>query len=418
MQESRDLEFKQEITNTFLKTVSAYANFGAGTIIFGIDDNGTIIGIDNPDKASMDIENRINDSIKPKPDYSIDINRKTNVISLSVSEGKYKPYLYKGKAYRRSGTATIEADSIELKRLTLEGLNLYFEGSPCQEEHLEFKYLESKLIEKLGISKLTDDILRTFGFVTKDNHFNIAAELFADTNTYSGIDIARFGNTINEILDRETFSGISILKQYDMAVSAFKRYYQYDKIEGMLRKTIDIIPEEAFREAIANALIHRTWDINSHIRIAMFSDKIELTSPGGLPKGITKEEYINGYISNLRNPIIGNLFFRMHYIEMFGTGIRRIMAAYEGAPMLPVFDATENTVRVILPCLTASYQVTAESRKIIDLLEKRSVLSSNEIASALKWNKAKVIRVLNTLITSGNIQKIGAGRNTKYAKRR
>ena len=90
-------------------------------------------------------------------------------------------------------------------------------------------------------------------------------------------------------------------------------------ISEIERKTVDLIPEAAFREAVANALVHRNWDIRAHVRIAMYSDRIEVKSPGGLPSGITKEEYMNGDISCLRNPILGNVFFRLHYIEMFGT---------------------------------------------------------------------------------------------------
>ena len=131
----------KELTSTFLKTVSAFANFGQGTILFGVDDSGKAIGIPDPDKAKLDLENRINDSIHPKPDYTITVNRQTNVISLTVSEGRYKPYLYKGKAYRRSDSATVEADQVELKRLTLEGENLYYEDLPCNQESLRFDYL-------------------------------------------------------------------------------------------------------------------------------------------------------------------------------------------------------------------------------------------------------------------------------------
>ena len=100
MKESRTLEFKQDVTNSFLKTVSAFANFGTGTILFGVDDSGKTVGVSDPDKVRLDIENRVNDSIRPKPEYSISVNRKTNVISLVVQEGRYKPYLYKGKAVR------------------------------------------------------------------------------------------------------------------------------------------------------------------------------------------------------------------------------------------------------------------------------------------------------------------------------
>ena len=417
MKESRTLEFKRNITNSFLKTVSAFANFGTGTILFGMDDCGKIVGISDPDNVRLDIENRINDSIRPKPEYSISVNRKTNVLSLNVQEGKYKPYLYRGKAYRRSDTASLEVDQVELRRLTLEGENLYYEGLSCGMDNLTFRYFESKLAEKLGITTLTDDILRTFGFINDDKKHNIAGALFADSNKFSGIDIARFGDSISEILDRETISGVSILKQYDGAVLSFRRYYQYEVVKGVERKTVERIPEEAFREAVANALVHRTWDINSHVRVAMFPDRIEVSSPGGLPKGITKEEYINGSISNLRNPILGNVFFRLHYIEMFGTGIRRIKDAYANAPIKPDFIITDNSISVILPRVDRKLEVSADGGKVLDVLNEGMILSSREIASKLGWSKDKAIRVLNTLLSAGYIQIIGNGPGTKYVKR-
>ena len=110
MKKSKVRELKEVINNTFLKTVSAFANFNTGQIIFGVTDNGKVLGVDNPQQACLDIENKINDTIKPKPEYSFSVNKNTNVITLNVEEGIYKPYLYKGKAYRRSGSSTVEVD--------------------------------------------------------------------------------------------------------------------------------------------------------------------------------------------------------------------------------------------------------------------------------------------------------------------
>ena len=417
MKESRILEFKQDITNTFLKTVSAFANYGTGSILFGVDDNGNHVGISDPESTRLDIENRINDSIHPRPDYSIIVNQKSKVITLKVSEGKQKPYLYKGKAYRRSDTSTVEADDFELKRLVLEGSNLYFEELPCGRDDLSFHYLETKMVKKLGIQRINEDILRTLGFTNEEKKYINAAAIFADTNQFYGIDIARFGNSINEILDRETASGVSVLEQYDKAVLAFRRYYQYEMIEGIERKTVELIPENAFREAVANSLIHREWDINSHVRIAMFSDRREVTSPGGLPRGLTKEEYLNGDISNLRNPIIGNMFFRLHYIEMFGTGIRRINDAYKNAPSKPHFRITDHSITVILPCLAVKMVINTNEQKVLDVLKIGRVLSSVEIADELGWSKAKAIRVLNSLLSAEYIQKDGSGRGTHYLRK-
>lgn len=417
MKESRSLEFKSDMTSTFLKTVSAYSNFGTGTIEFGRLDNGEIKGISDPDQFCLDVENKINDSIHPKPEYSLKVNRNKKLVSLTVNEGRYKPYLYKGKAYKRSDTATVEVDQLELKRLTLEGSNMYFEELPCEDKELSFGYFESKLIERLDISKITEDMLRTLGFFTKDKEFNIAASLFADKNSFSGIDCARFGKSISEILDRETIAGCSILKQYDDIISVFRRYYQYEEIQGFERRTIEKIPEEAFREAIANALVHRTWDIKANIKVSMYDDKIVITSPGGLPRGLSKEEYLTGNISYLRNPTVGNVFFRLGYIEMFGTGIGRILENYESFPQKPTFEVFDNSVSVILPIISLNYSITTDGEKLLQVLCNGMQLSSSEIAGKIGWSKDKTIRNLNILKSSGYIVAYGKGRSTKYSKR-
>ncbi len=417
MKETKTLEYKAEITNSFLKTVSAFSNFCAGQIMFGIADDGTVIGVDDPDQKCLDIENKINDAISPKPDYSLSINRRNNVITLDVCEGQYKPYLYKGKAYRRSDTATIEVDQVELKRLTLEGNNLYFESLPNEDNDMTFAELENKFVEQLGIKEVNDDTLRILGFYTKDDRLNNAASLLSDRNSFPGIDIARFGNSIDEILDRETFNNMSVIAQYDNAVVMYQRYYQYEQIKGAKRELIEKIPEKAFREAVANALVHRTWDINASIRISMFDDRIEVSSPGGLPRGISEEEYLSGSISMLRNPVLGNVFFRLHYIEMFGTGIKRIVDAYKTCKIKPRFEIKENSIMVILPTLSTNVTVSTDGNKVLELLNGEMRYSSSEIAEKLSWSKDKAVRILNVLVEAGYVTKFGTGRGTKYFKK-
>lgn len=413
MKENRYLEFKSEITNTFLKTVSAFANFGDGRILFGVGDNGDSIGFADPQKVCLDIENKINDSISPKPDFNLSVND-DNTVCLEVSKGRYTPYLYKGKAYRRSDTATIETDQGELRKLAIEGANLSFEELSYGNNLLTFEALETKMKKTMGIKALSEDVLRTLGFFTEDGEYNNAAAIFSDVNNFYGTDIARFGNSISEIMERETVSRVSVLEQYDKAVSYFKRYYQYEEISGIERKTVELIPEAAYREAVANALIHREWDINSHIRIAMFKDRIEINSPGGLPKGIPRGEYLSGGISYLRNPILGNVFFRMHYIEMFGTGISRILELYRDAAVKPQFNITENVISVILPVLKTTYDVTEDEAKIISVLKGAYQLSSSEISKSSGFSRAKTIRLLNMLTEKNFVKCTGKGRGTKY----
>ncbi len=80
------------------------------------------------------------------------------------------------------------------------------------------------------------------------------------------------------------------------------------------RKTVEILPENAFREALVNAIIHRAWDVKACINVAMFEDRIEITSPGGLPQGLDESEYLKGGVSILRNRILGSVFYRLHLI--------------------------------------------------------------------------------------------------------
>ena len=280
MRETRTLEFKETITNTFLKTVSAFSNYDGGVILFGIDDNGNVRGLSDARQACLDIENRINDSISPQPDYTLEIQNE-NMIKLTVKSGIHKPYLYKSKAYKRNDTATIEVDTLEFSRLILEGKNIRFEELPCKDQELTFEILYEKLKNNIQIETFNRDTLKTLNLCNDINGYNNAAGILADRNHFSGIDIVKFGENISIIQKRATFENMSVLAAYDKALEVFRDYYQYEVIQGVERKKIEKLPEAAFREAIANALIHRAWDVESQIRVLMFDDRIEIVSPGG-----------------------------------------------------------------------------------------------------------------------------------------
>lgn len=398
MRESRTLEFKENVeSNTFLKTISAFANYGEGKIIFGIEDDGNIKGILEPQTACLRLENKINDSITPVPEYSLEIKEDSTIV-LTVYEGRYKPYLYRRKAYKRNDSATIEVERLEYNRLILEGSNQSFEELPNVNQELAFKILEKEMVQILGIHELNIDILKTLGMYSERDGYNHAAALFADQNSFKGIDMIRFGDSIDEIMDRTTLEEISVIEQFKNAVEMFRKYYEYEKIEGTSRISIEKIPEKAFREAIANALVHRQWDVNAFIRVSMYSDRIEITSPGGLPAGISEEEYLNGQISLLRNPILGNVFFRLKYIEKIGTGILRINHAYEHALMKPSYQIYDNSISVRLPIILAENKLTTEEQAVVEVLKKDFGLSRKEIEWKTGYRKDKVIRILNVLL--------------------
>lgn len=411
--ETKGVEFKRELTDSFLKTVSAFANAGGGSVHFGVDDDGVAVGVADPRDTASRIENKINTTITPTPPFALTIHN-DSTIELRVDEGSYKPYLYRGKAYRRADSSTVEASRLELGRLVLEGPNQSFEEQPASTQKLTFATLEEELTRSLKVDALSSDILKTLELYVSPHGFNKAAELLSDTNGFRGVDAARFGDTINEIRERHDFSGASVLQQFHEDLAMFNRWYRYEVIEGHVRKTVHNIPEDAFREAVANALIHRTWDLAAPVRVAMHPDRIEVTSPGGLPPGITQEEYAAGRFSLLRNPILAGVFFRLGYIEKFGTGITRIRYAYENALVQPRFIVEAASTTIVLPTLAATAKVTGPEKKIVAFLSDGQPRTRAEIQDAIASSRSTTIRLLNQLVDAGIIAVTGAARQTRY----
>ena len=416
MEESRQLEYTETIgSNTFLKTVSAYANYGGGRILFGISDDGEVLGIQDPVRAKLDLENKINDSIRPVPEYMLEI-QKGNIISLTVFEGTYKPYMYKGKAYKRNDTATIEVDRLEYSRLILEGQGQSFEELPASRQELTFSRLEEEFIRVLEVERLDKDILKTLELYSDKKGYNNAAALLADKNDFKGVDMVRFGKDIDEIMDRESVEQVSLLIQLEKSVEMYRKYYQYEKIDGVERKTIEKIPEKAYREAIANALVHRAWDVKASIKVSMFEDRIEISSPGGLPAELSADEYVNGQVSILRNPIIGNVFFRLKYIEKFGTGILRINHLYRNSIKKPDYKVFENSIKVVLPVMEELGKFTEMEAVVWRQMQGQKEMTRVQIERNTGIKKDTLLRILNGMIEKGFIQKTGAGRGTKYIR--
>lgn len=416
--ETYDLEFKSKLSDSFLKTVSAYANYNDGVIIFGVDDSGNSLHFDNLRDLALSIENKINDSISPRPEYNIEIDEEKEIIRLKVFEGEFKPYLYKNKAYMRRDSSTIPIDDREeMKKLILEGFQQNYEDLPSKDQKLTFKVLKEALQRKLNIDELSIDILKTLGLYYDRKGYNLAAQLVADENNFRIIDIVKFGNNINEFKERIIIENVSILTAYSQAVEVYKRYFQYEKIDGFVRKKIEMIPEDAFREAIANAIVHRDWSVIATIKVEIYDEYIGISSPGGLPRGLSEEEYINGQISILRNEKLGSLFNRLGLIERFGTGIKRIRHLYEGKARKPIFQVYPNSITVRLPVLIDEIQGLSENASVVlKAMPNKEELSRLEIEKLTGFDKNKSIRALNQLMEENLVKKVGSGRGSKYIK--
>lgn len=414
MNESSKLEYKEKVTPSFLKTVSAFANYGGGEIIFGVTDYGIEKGVEDPEAASLAIENMINDSLDPRPDYSVRVDGSSGLVLLSVLDSPDKPYLYKSKAYKRSGTSTVPVDNPALRRLSMAGLNLNYEDLEYSRGKLSFEKLKEEFAGKLGIEELSDDVLKSLGLETGEGKFNNAAAVMADANAFPGIDIVLFGDSFDEILDRKSVQHCSVFDCYHLAVEAYETYYQKDVIKGLERKTVERIPEKAFREAVANALVHRDWDSNDPVAVSMQKDRIEIISPGGLPEGVTEGSFLRNGVFSLRNPIIASIFSRLNYIEMFGTGTSRIISAYSGLDVKPVFEVMPERLIITLPVTDGTLRMTSDEAAVRNALSIGGEMSSSEVKDSVGFSRDKTIRMLNSLVKKNYIHIKGNGRGTKY----
>lgn len=412
--ESSCLEYKENTrSKTYLKTVSAFANYQNGTIRFGIKDDKTILGIPDPEQAALNIENQINDNIRPQPKYSVSFDPETGVISVDVKKGPYTPYRYDGKAYRRNGTSTIEVDGYELDKLILDVRNFEFCDLPAKNQNLTFDAFSAvwKKNFSLDISK---DLLATLGSYGEEEGYTVTAELLSDQNSFPGISVVKFGQSINQIEVRNLFENESILSVSQKALDLILSLLSYEEITGILRVMKSKVPEVAVRETLINAIIHRDWNIPSPVQVEIHSDRLTILSPGGLPKSMTEKEYLCSNRSVPRNTQLTIVFLRLSLIERLGTGLRRVKDAYASDQVKPVFTIYPNSVCVELPFTNLSLSAGSDRKQILEILKQSGPCRRKEIQNRTGFSQTKTISLLKSLIEERCIEKIGSGPSTAY----
>lgn len=429
--ESKIVEYKQEYSKTILKTICAYANFHDGVIILGIKDDGSVIGVTRIEELKLNIENAINDNILPTPYYEFKLEQVNGaqLLLIKVYKGDYTPYTYNGKSYMRRDTSTIQTDTITMQNLILAGRNLSFEDLKSEETKLTFDYFEKLMKKEYKISSLSEDLLRTLGF-KKNDDYNIAAVLISDENPIpnAAIDLVAFSSTgVGRIKDRLILENMSILEQFEECMVFYKKHINKGEIiEAVYRQTVEDVPLLAYREAVANMIVHRDYSISANARIEFFSNRIEVVSPGGLPDGMLVEEYVDGKLSKPRNRILTDIFLRLKIIEKLATGIRRIKEQYIGQRDKPIFRVSENSVIVILPYIQESERaenkivrendlnLTSKERKIYELIRSKPFIKRVEIQKSIHLEKSQTVELLNGLREMGLIIKVGNGPATGY----
>ncbi len=358
--ESKTIEYKELIPSKsikYMKTVVAFSNCNGGKIIFGIhDQTHEIIGFDKEDIfTKIDaITNAISDSCYPTivPDVTpLTIEGKT-VIVVEIKSGQQKPYYIKSEGiqngvYIRVGATTRLADDFMIKELMFEGENRYFDQSICYNMKITDKDIDD-LCQSLKQSALqncvTDDEKNNVKDVTKNQliQWGVLVEkdgellptyafalLSGDYHFSTKIQCAVFrGNDRVIFLDRREFDG-PIQHQVDEAYNYILLKINLGaKIEGLYRQDVYELPEASIREIIVNSVVHRSYLDPGNIQIALYDNRLEITSPGMLAQGVTIEKMKEGY-SKVRNRAIANAFVYMKYIEEWGSGIPRIFREFE-----------------------------------------------------------------------------------------
>lgn len=356
--ESKNIEFKEMLpgnSGKYVKTVIAYANTQGGKILFGVaDETREIIGIDDSILfQNMDsIANAISDSCEPQIVPEIEpcsIDGKT-IIVVTVSPEPQRPYYLKAKGkeqgtyIRVAGTSRL-ASPDKIKELEMEGAKISWDEQICVGYSVTEKAIK-KLCRDMNARRkeiqtnknlanklppVTRTNLENWKLLKKTNEGYLASNAFvlltSDHFQFSRTQCAVFKGTDRTVfLDKKDYSG-PIYEQIDEALKFVLRNIRLEvKIDGLVRKESYELPVEAIREMIVNAHCHRTMTAESCVQVAIYDNRLEVTSPGGLYNGLTFEEAMNGH-SKLRNRAVANAFSQMGLVEAWGTGLQRIQNA-------------------------------------------------------------------------------------------
>lgn len=372
--ESKNIEYKVVVpdkSEKYMKTVVAFANTQGGRLVIGIDDKThKIIGVDNDILfQTMDaLTNAISDSCEPQiiPDIEPQTVEGKTVIVITVEAGKNRPYYIKsqGKAkgtYIRVAGTSRPAHQEKISELEMEGARISWDELTCvgYEVTEEATQALCKDIEdfrkKAGLSGHNVRKEQLFNWkILKNSEGNVLASnayvlLTSDYFPFSKTQCAVFKGTDRMVfLDKREYTG-PIYKQIESAVEFVLRNIRLGAtIDGLVRRESYELPVEAIREMIINAHCHRNLLDESCIQVAIYDDRLEVTSPGGLYNGLTYEEVMRGH-SKIRNKLIANIFGQMGLVEAWGSGIRRIIsAAGEYGLPVPTVEVFDDMFRVNL----------------------------------------------------------------------
>ena len=430
--ESERTEYKSHLVDDIYQEVIAFANTDGGVIYIGIDDHGNVTGIDNVDETYTRLTNGIRDAIAPDVTMFVRyVLQESKVIQIEVGEGSYKPYYLKSKGmkpsgvYVRQGASSVPASPEQIRRMIKESDGDNFEDDRCLEQSLTFEAAKAAF-KQYGVEFSTEKY-RALG-ITKNGVFTNLALLLSDQCPHT-TKIAVFNDeSCTEFRDSREFGG-SIFKQFENTVNYLALCNKtVSTIKGIVRTDKQDYPEEAIREALLNALVHRDYSFSGSSIINVNDSKMEVISLGGLLPGLSVEDIRIG-VSQPRNQKLAEIFHRLRLFESYGTGIRRIFKLYEDCPVQPSIVATPNAFRIVLPnrnvCDSASERVpkaaekapttiTPQMKAVIDYLAEYGEMTDEDLQELLNVKKTRAYLLARQMRENGFIDVVGRGAEKKY----
>ena len=446
--ESKNIEYKMalpEKSDKYLKSVVAFANTSGGKIIIGIDDKEKkIVGVDEKSVFQiMDkIANAISDSCEPQiiPNITFQTIRGKCVVIVEIYPGANRPYYIKnagkekGTYVRVAGTSR-PADTVKIKELEMEGTNVSWDELVCvgykvTEEAVQklcrdiTEYMKSALPneeERKTVQEVTKEQLLNWKVLKQSGEEILATNAFvlltSDYFRFSKIQCALFkGNDRDIFIDKKEYSG-PLYEQIEAAYQFVLRHINLSaEIEGLVRKDAYELPVAAIREMIINAICHRNYMDNSCVQVAIYDNRVEVTSPGMLFGGLTLEEAMNGR-SKIRNRAVAEIFSRMELIEEWGTGIRRILKrAEEYALPNPDFFEVGDTFRVNLykKADKKADKKAERQQAIIQYIKAEGSVSNKEAREILGLAESTTKRILREMVQDGMLSENGERKTKRY----
>lgn len=299
--------------------------------------------------------------------------------------------------------------------------NIEFDQEPATTQSLTFRYMD------IHLSGMPLDFNQAALRMVSGNEqtFNNAAFLVSDQNSYVTRAARYRGTTAMEFADKREFSG-SVLKQVDDMLNYLDLLNANQAvITGKARRVEQRdYPVTAVREAVINAFVHRDYMLHSFSKVEVYDDRMEITSPGGIPGGLTLDEVKNG-LTAARNSVLVHIMDKLNYIENFGSGIHRIYASYYSSGLNPTFEVRPNSFRVVLPNINyarsqakaanSSHSMPSNVEIIYEaLIEAGHALKRVELEQLTGLSKPVVSRALRQLRVQGRVIVTGKTQNTAY----